>query len=198
MAVLITGGARSGKSAFAEKYAMRCAGRGIYLATLQPYDEEMRQRIGKHRQEREMSGFAWETEETPFELVSKLKTIEQEAAEIQERPAVLVDCLTLWLTNWMLRIGSESTKWNEQHEAALEEQMTRLVNIAVEYPLPLLFVTNEVGSGIVPEYPLGRRFRDAAGRLNRRMAEISSSVFLVTAGIPVELKSISFRWDEDQ
>ncbi|XEC97205.1 bifunctional adenosylcobinamide kinase/adenosylcobinamide-phosphate guanylyltransferase [Paenibacillus tarimensis] len=191
MAVLITGGARSGKSAFAEQYAAHLSEHGFYIATLLPYDEEMRERIRLHREDRHATGFRWITVEAPLDLEFILCDLAKK--DYDERPpVVLVDCLTLWLTNWMIRLSGQNDEWTKERESELCGIVDSLVQTAERYPLPLLFVTNEVGSGIVPEYPLGRRFRDAAGRLNQRMAAVSEKVFLVTAGIPVELKSIAF------
>lgn len=195
MAILVTGGARSGKSGFAEQYAKRAASRGIYIATCLPYDDEMIERIGKHRTDRIESGFSWETEEEAYEAAERLNRMaEQFKAAAQnglEPPVVLLDCLTLWLTNWLLRIEHESLEENR-----LEIEIAKLLEAIQNYPYPLLIVTNEVGSGIVPAYPLGRLFRDEAGRLNQQAAAICERVFLVTAGIPVELKSQAFRWDQ--
>lgn len=201
MAILITGGARSGKSRFAEQYAARLGSRGVYIATCQPYDEEMKDRICQHLRDRDASGFQWETKEEPFEAAALLRKLAlQFAEESQEAlaggkpwtaPPVLLDCMTLWLTNWMLQ--SEDKQAGADPLAAKTQALIEAVR---SYPYPLLLVTNEVGDGIVPEYSLGRRFRDEAGRLNQRLAEICEKVFLVTAGIPVELKSIAFRWDE--
>lgn len=195
MAILVTGGARSGKSGFAEQYAKRAAGRGIYIATCLPYDKEMIERIGKHRNDRIESGFSWETEEEAYGAADRINQMrEQFAAEErngQEPPVVLLDCLTLWLTNWLLRIEQESLEENR-----LEIEIAKLLEAVRSYPYPLLIVTNEVGSGIVPAYPLGRLFRDEAGRLNQQIAAMCERVFLVTAGIPIELKSQAFSWDQ--
>lgn len=195
MAILITGGARSGKSAFAEQYAMRTGARGIYIATCQSYDEEMDERIDKHRLDRTESAFNWETVEEPYsaaELIGRLgKQIAEDAQSGVEPPVVLLDCLTLWLTNWLLRIDQESLGKNR-----LDEETVKLLDAIRDYPYTLIIVTNEVGDGIVPAYPLGRLFRDEAGRLNQRIALLCERVFLVTAGIPIELKSHAFRWDQ--
>ncbi|EFM13162.1 Adenosylcobinamide-phosphate guanylyltransferase [Paenibacillus curdlanolyticus YK9] len=194
MAYLITGGARSGKSLFAEQYASRLASRGIYIATSRVSDdEEMRHRVTLHQQQREQAAFRWETLEEPDQLALKLDEIgsmaDQRQREGESPPVVLVDCLTLWLTNRLLI-----------HEASppemLEAEVSRLVESIAAYRHPLLLVTNEVGSGIVPAYPLGRTFRDAAGRMNRMLAERCERVFLVVSGIPVDLKRIAFTWDE--
>lgn len=202
MIVTVTGGARSGKSSFAEKFCMKQADSGLYIATAQAFDEEMRQRIELHRSQREGSGFRWTTVEEPLKLAGLLtgtagtygtSTSSGESGSIKAlAPVVLVDCLTLWLTNVLL--ASESTEAGDGDISdAVELEIDRLVSAVAAYPGHLVMVTNEVGSGIVPEYPLGRIYRDYAGMLNRKMAEISDSVFLVTAGIPIELKSREYR-----
>ncbi|RXZ77872.1 bifunctional adenosylcobinamide kinase/adenosylcobinamide-phosphate guanylyltransferase [Paenibacillaceae bacterium] len=213
MAILVTGGARSGKSTFAEKYASRLGKSGIYIATLQPFDEEMTARTSEHQLARTASGFEWETIEEPLELVACLEQLagsenatevteqvgDQEYAEDQtlaeSEPVVLVDCLTIWLSNMMMQIELDNGGWGAEETACLEGWTSLLADTAAQLPFPAIFVTNEVGSGIVPEYPLGRRFRDAQGRLNQKMAAHCEQVFLVTAGIPVELKSIAYRWE---
>ncbi|REE94515.1 adenosylcobinamide kinase /adenosylcobinamide-phosphate guanylyltransferase [Paenibacillus taihuensis] len=197
MAIFITGGARSGKSGFAEAYAMKLAERGIYIATSQSWgDEEMEARTSHHKRTREQSGYAWQTIEEPYALAELLERLEQEAAgDERERPAVLVDCLTLWLTNWMLRFDEEDGGQGKS-DAALEKVIERLVEVVAAYTGPLLLVTNEVGSGIVPAYPLGRRFRDEAGRMNRKLAARCEQALLVVAGIPLDLKAHAFQIGE--
>ncbi len=216
MAIMITGGARSGKSGFAEAYASRVAPRGIYIATSQPYDDEMEARVQLHRKDREASGFAWETIEEPLLLTERLRSLTERSGHAegeagwqesmpngkQDEPngkqavVILVDCLTLWLTNWMLKLEADAGgEWSAASDRELERLTDELVQAAAACPVPLLLVTNEVGSGIVPAYPLGRRYRDAAGRLNRKLAEACERVFLVTAGIPIELKALAFRWE---
>ena len=192
MAIMVTGGARSGKSVFAEQYAQRTGSSGIYIATCQSYDEEMSARIGMHRASRLASGYSWETIEEPFaaaELLNRLA--ERLRHDRANETVVLLDCLTLWLTNWLLRLDQDADA-----EARLSEETAKLLQAVASFPFPLIVVTNEVGDGIVPAYPLGRQFRDEAGRLNQRLASVCERVFLVTAGIPVELKSIAFTWDQ--
>lgn len=203
MKVFITGGARSGKSDFAERYAMRGAASGIYIATSQIWDEEMDDRIGRHRRQRETSGFPWRTVEEPLELASLLRQFGQEAETAEERPVILVDCLTLWLTNWMLRLepleeeaGGGSAGSAPLGEPELSEVIDDLVDAVASCRSPLLLVTNEVGSGIVPAYALGRRFRDEAGRLNRRLAAVCTEAYLVVAGFPLDLKAHAFRLED--
>ncbi|WP_201319239.1 bifunctional adenosylcobinamide kinase/adenosylcobinamide-phosphate guanylyltransferase [Paenibacillus sp. EPM92] len=180
MKVLVTGGARSGKSSFAERYAATLAPEGLYVATAHAYDEEMKARIGLHRQEREERGFSWTTAEAPYALAETLRQA--------DAPVVLVDCLTLWLSNWLLRFEGHNAR-----DRLLEGKIGELVEAFRELERPVVLVTNEVGSGLVPENKLGRLFRDLSGRMNQRLAREADQVFLVTAGIAVELKSREFR-----
>lgn len=200
MAMLVTGGARSGKSAFAEQLVARLGNEGIYLATGQIWDAEMADRIGKHQLDRRAAGFEWVTIEEPLEVAKQLDRLAESTAARtaggMQPPVILLDCLTLWLTNWLMEAEQQKLEQPElnmidylaQHTAALAAAVAR-------YRYPLVIVTNEVGDGIVPAYPLGRLFRDEAGRLNQLIAAICDRVFLVTAGIPVELKSQAFQWD---
>jgi adenosylcobinamide kinase/adenosylcobinamide-phosphate guanylyltransferase len=209
MAILITGGARSGKSDFAERYAMRLSAQGIYIATSQSWDEEMAARIERHKQLREDSNFPWRTIEEPYDIAAILRNLEKEAEVGEERPAVLIDCLTLWLTNWMLKLDDHNEHpvpdqtYGIPDEASQSPVPDSLISVieefvhAVEaYSGTLLMVTNEVGSGIVPAYPLGRRFRDEAGRLNRKLAAVCEQAFLVVAGFPLDLKAHAFQLEE--
>lgn len=209
MAILITGGARSGKSDFAERYAMRLGASGIYIATSQSWDEEMAERIELHKLVRLHADFPWQTIEEPYEIAGILRKLEKEAEGSIERPAVLIDCLTLWLTNWMLRLDdsneyrvpgetslvSEGTPSSQVHNT-LPSVIDDLVQAVAGYSGTLLMVTNEVGSGIVPAYPLGRRFRDEAGKLNRKLAAVCEQAFLVVAGFPLDLKANAFQLEE--
>lgn len=163
---LVLGGARSGKSRHAEAL-VRAAGRGcVYIATAEAWDEEMRERIVRHRADRPAD---WTTVEAPLDLADAL------AALPAERP-VLVDCLTLWLSNTMLA--------ERNVEAACEALLQALARAAP----PVVCVSNEVGLGIVPDNALARRFRDAQGMLNQRVAAQADRVVLMTAGLPLVLK----------
>lgn len=192
---MITGGARSGKSAFAERYAAHLGTQGTYIATCEWIDEEMQDRIAKHREQREASGFPWTTLEEPYNLAERLGLLSgcdmQEAGLDAKRTVVLVDCLTVWLSNWLL------TEEDAPKPNATAAQIDRLLKAAAEFDGTLLLVTNEVGGGLVPEYRLGRLYRDLAGQLNRKLAAVSDRVFLVTAGIPMELKSRAFSFGDD-
>lgn len=202
MLALITGGARSGKSSFAEQYAAGIADYGYYIATSQIWDEEMEQRIAAHRLDRDRSGFSWTTVEEPLALPEVLERLALElnsngsgSGKHGGQPVVLVDCLTLWLSNLLLTLGLEEWNREEQQQAAAvaEQAVDRLIAALRLLPAPALLVTNEVGSGIVPAYPLGRLYRDLAGRMNRRLAALCDQTILVTAGIPVDLKQLAFR-----
>ncbi len=188
MIVTVTGGARSGKSSFAERWCMKHAKSGIYVATAQAFDDEMRERIAMHRLQRTGAGFQWDTIEEPVHLSEKLKELSNEKTLPDDKSApnsvVLVDCLTLWLSNILLA-AVDKPDVDEIVHAGIDV----LVAAVSQYSGNLVMVTNEVGNGIVPEYPLGRKYRDLAGILNQKMAKISDQVFLVTAGIPIELKS---------
>ncbi len=165
--VLVTGGARSGKSNVAEERAARHAGARIYIATAQPLDTEMAERIARHRTTR---GDHWRTEEVPLALVETLRATDGEGVR-------LVDCLTLWLSN-VLHAGADPSAEADALAECLQGQSS-----------PVVLVTNEVGQGIVPDNPLARRFRDAAGLLNQRIAHVADEVVLVVSGLPLVLKA---------
>jgi adenosylcobinamide kinase/adenosylcobinamide-phosphate guanylyltransferase len=168
--VLILGGARSGKSAYAERLVAATGMDPVYLATGEPGDAEMADRIAGHRARR---GPSWRTVEEPRELVAAL------SENAGEGRAVLVDCLTLWLSNLMLA------------GADVEARGRALCEVARSLPGLIVFVSNEIGLGIVPETPLGRRFRDAQGRLNQAVAAIAGRVVFTAAGLPLVLKGAS-------
>lgn len=166
---LVLGGARSGKSSYAERLVTRFPAPYIYLATAEVFDEEMRERVLKHQERR---GADWQTIETPLDLTGTLRDL-----RLLKR-AVLLDCLTLWLSNLLLHGNSMN------HETRIDE----LCSCIQTLNYPLVIVSNEVGTGIVPENALARRFRDLAGFANQRIAALCSSVTLVVAGIPLRLK----------
>ncbi|MFZ5964826.1 bifunctional adenosylcobinamide kinase/adenosylcobinamide-phosphate guanylyltransferase [Thalassococcus sp. BH17M4-6] len=166
--ILITGGARSGKSALAERLALRATGRAVYIATAEAQDDEMSERIAAHRARR---GAEWTTLQVPLDLLGALRESDNEAGDPR-----LVDCLTLWLSNLMLS-GADWRAAGQDLADALAAQRA-----------PVVFVTNEVGAGIVPENRLAREFRDAAGWLNQTVAEAAEAVWLCVAGYPVKVK----------
>jgi len=164
--ILITGGARSGKSVRAEARAKGFAGRPVYIATAEALDAEMRERIAGHRARR---GGEWIEHETPLGLVGALKATDGGGAR-------LVDCLTLWLSNLMHAERDWSTETAEL-AAVLQAQNS-----------PVVLVSNEVGLGIVPDNALARRFRDAAGLMNQTIAQAADEVEFIVAGLPVRVK----------
>ncbi|MDR0269800.1 bifunctional adenosylcobinamide kinase/adenosylcobinamide-phosphate guanylyltransferase [Paenibacillus sp.] len=184
MSILVTGGARSGKSSFAERWIMANTDQAIYVATAQAFDQEMKERIALHKEQRDQADFAWRTVEEPRRLAELLRSFHSDSSA----PTVLVDCLTLWLSNVIL--AAEDQKDMEQN---IREAIQNLAEEIKGYPGQLVLVTNEVGDGIVPEYPLGRVYRDYAGILNQSVARVCEQVFLVTVGIPIELKSREYR-----
>ena len=164
--ILITGGARSGKSTRAEARAREFPGKPVYIATAEALDGEMRERIAGHRARR---GGEWIEHETPLELVPALRATDGGGAR-------LVDCLTLWLSNLM------------HAERDWSKETTQLAEILREQKSPVVLVTNEVGLGIVPDNALARQFRDAAGAMNQMIAQAADEVEFVVAGLPMRVK----------
>jgi adenosylcobinamide kinase / adenosylcobinamide-phosphate guanylyltransferase len=162
--ILITGGARSGKT----RYALENAGgfdECTYIATAELRDDEMRERAARHQRER---GNRWRTIEEPFEIAARVREL---------RGIVVIDCLTMWLSNWMLR-----------DETQLEGQIESLCSALRSTACHVRAITNEVGSSIVPDNPLARRFRDWSGLMNQRVASVGDKVYLMVCGFPVEVK----------
>ncbi|HYT55437.1 MAG TPA: bifunctional adenosylcobinamide kinase/adenosylcobinamide-phosphate guanylyltransferase [Verrucomicrobiae bacterium] len=167
--ILVTGGARSGKSTYAERRASELGRRRLYLATAEAKDEEMALRIAEHQKRR---GNEWVTIEEPLELTDVL------LARRNQIDCAVVDCLTLWLSNLLIR----------SDENYVAEKVETLVEILPRLDFHVVLVTNEVGWGIVPDNPLARQFRDLAGRVNQRIAAIATEVILTVAGIPMVVK----------
>jgi len=167
--VLITGGTRSGKSRYAEERAGEAGERRLYVATAEAKDGEMERRIAEHRNRR---GGEWTTVEEPMEISNELL---RHRAEVD---CALVDCLTLWLSNLLLR----------QDESAVTKKIDELIDTLKLLDFHVFFVTNELGSGVVPDNPLARQFRDLVGRANQRMAQAADEVVLMVAGLPVIVK----------
>lgn len=165
-AILITGGARSGKSRFAERLTLAMRGDAIYVATAEALDDEMAERIASHQARR---GPEWETMSAPLSLLEALHETDH------GRPR-LVDCLTLWLSNLM------------HHGRDWEAEARALAEALPGFAAPVVFVTNEVGGGIVPENRLARAFRDAAGLVNQEIAAACDELWLVVAGYPIKVK----------
>ncbi len=166
--ILITGGARSGKSRFAEDLVL-CQGQApVYIATAQAFDGEMEARIAAHRARR---GPEWSTVQAPLNLSKAL--YDTDAPDGAPR---LVDCLTLWLSNLM------------HAERNVADEIAALTDLIPKQSAPLTFVTNEVGAGIVPENALARRYRDEAGEMNQKLAAAVDEAYLVVSGCPVRIK----------
>ena len=165
--ILIGGGARSGKSRFAVARAQALGARRLFVATAERSDDEMRDRIARHRADRADAG---------FDTVEEPRALAEAIAADSDHDVVLVDCLTLWLSN-LMHAGSD-----------LDEATDELLGVLDGYAAPVVFVSNEVGLGLVPETPLGRAFRDAQGRLNMRLAERADRVILMAAGLPLVMK----------
>ena len=165
---LVGGGARSGKSRHALQLARQCGSRLAFCATAAPGDEEMSERIALHRRER---GPEFTTFEEPLAVASLLE------AQARRFDAIVVDCLTLWLSNLMF-----------SQPAAIEEECNRLVKAASAAPARVVLVTNEVGCGIVPDNALAREFRDRAGKLNQQAAAAAAEVYWMVFGVPLKVK----------
>lgn len=165
--LFVLGGARSGKSRYAQQRAEATGLSPLYIATAQAWDDEMRDRIRLHQDER---GHAWSTIEAPLELA--------EAIRAHDTPdfALLVDCLTLWVTNLLLS------------DYDIEAATTSLTDAVASARGQVILVSNEVGLGIVPEHALARRFRDEAGKVNQRVAAAASEVQFVAAGLNLRIK----------
>lgn len=165
--LFVIGGARSGKSRYAQQRMESLPGSLVYIATAQPLDTEMAERIARHRSDR---GERWRTIEAPVDLPGAI------ADAALQGDAILIDCLTLWLSNLM---GAGS---------ALDRTSGDLALAISSCSRPLALIANEVGLGIVPDNPLARRFRDEAGRLNQLIAKLADEVVFVAAGLPLRLK----------
>ena len=165
--ILVLGGARSGKSRFAEGLALDCAADRHYVATGRAFDDEMRDRIARHRTDR---GDGWTTHEEPVDLLGQLRRIDDPSR------VVLVDCLTLWVTNLML----------ESHDVAARS--AELAAFLPRLKARVILVSNEVGLGIVPENRMAREFRDHAGRLHQQIAASAAEVYFIAAGLPLKMK----------
>ena len=187
---LILGGARSGKSSYAERLATQHGGQVFYIATAQPLDGEMAERIANHQKKRPAS---WQTLEIPGAVGALLQSRMQSGT----LPAgvILVDCLTLLVSNLLLAVssgaGEDLTVDEEAATALVESEVTRLLEAVRAIPAEWIIVSNEVGLGLVPPYPLGRVYRDLLGRANQRLASQADQVIFMIAGIPMHLTPLA-------
>ena len=169
--VFVIGGCRSGKSAYALQAAEKIPGdRKVFIATCVPQDEEMATRVAKHQKERSQD---WTTVEEPLHLSEAIE------ANSPQADVLLVDCLTLWMSNLLLKIGDEKQ---------IKESIHRFIDSLENAPHPIVLVSNEVGTGIVPENKLARQYRDLVGSLNQAAAQTADKVVWMVAGIPVIIK----------
>ena len=182
--VLVTGGARSGKSSFAERYVAAHGERIAYIATAQIFDDEMRYRVKLHRARRPA---AWQTYEAPFDAENAIA----EAAKTHD--ALLFDCLTVYLSNLLCQLPEEQLKDEDAVYKLAQDAAQKLISAAQASGALCVFVTNEVGAGIVPENALARLYRDIAGLTNQAFARAAEEVYLTVSGIPVELKKLEER-----
>lgn len=177
--ILVTGGARSGKSSFAEKLALKIGnGKAAYIATAQVFDDEMSYRVKVHKERR---GDNWLTFESPFNADKSISF----AAE--NFKAILFDCVTIYVSNFICAADLDD---EEELYKNLRELIQKLIDAALNSDATIIFVTNEVGGGIVPENKLARRFRDLAGLANQLLAAHADKVFLTVAGIAIDIKKL--------
>lgn len=169
--IYITGGARSGKSGFAQQLAEQQPGKLLYIAPAQVLDAEMAERVELHRQAR---GERWALLEEPLQLADLL------ISAAQGKSALLLDCVTIWLSNLFFHFAED--------RSAVIAEVDKLVSVTEKLAVPLYLVSNELGSGIVPDNAMSRSFRDLAGTVNQRLAAAADEAWLVVSGLPVKLK----------
>lgn len=190
---LLLGGARSGKSSYAEKLAAQTGARVLYVATAQAWDEEMQARIVAHQQSRPAN---WRTVEAPGQVGPAVQ------AALADGPAdvVLLDCITMLISNRILAGTSEETEKIDQKAARdrVTAELDSLLAAVQASGLPWIVVSNEVGMGLVPPYPLGRVYRDLLGWANQRLAAAAGRVLLLVAGLPLDIKALSKSQFPDQ
>ena len=168
--IFVLGGCRSGKSSYALELANQVPGKKVFIATCVPHDDEMQQRVIRHQQER---GLNWRAEEVPVNLSEAIPQLSSEA------DVLLVDCLTLWVSNLLSKTQEEEELFAHVHS---------LLESIQKCPVQIVLVSNEVGTGIVPENALARIFRDTVGMVNQKVASCVDKVIWTVAGIPVTIK----------
>ena len=174
MITLILGGARSGKSRYAEQLAQATQQPVLYVATATAFDDEMRARIAHHQQQRPTD---WQLLECPLDLAAAL------SQKSKKNQTILVDCLTLWLNNQLFHSPQQN----------FEALFNELIQSAADAKGDIIFVANEVGLGIIPLGEVSRKFVDEAGRLNQQIAQIADKVFFIAAGLPLQLKALQLK-----
>ena len=174
--IVVTGGARSGKSLFAEEYLTSCSGRKAYVATAQILDEEMKERVAEHRRRRPED---WQTLEISSGLSAAFPAV------LEQADAVLVDCLTLYLSNYLF--AHETAGDEEILQGALQEMENIVGAVRQTEAKTVIFVTNELGCGIVPMSHISRLYRDVVGKVNQYAAGQADEVYWTVCGSPVEL-----------
>lgn len=177
---LILGGARSGKSSYAEQLATARRGNVLYLATAQAWDDEMATRIANHRAQRPAG---WQTVEAPQQVATTLATA---LSTLPPTGVILLDCLTLLASNVIIALPEDCSE--AQATAALKDEVDALLQLYQTQDLAWIIVSNEVGLGVVPPYPLGRVYRDALGRANQQLAQVADDVLFMVAGLPMVVK----------
>lgn len=187
--VMVTGGTRSGKSEFAERYVLHYSPRCDYIATAEIFDEEMAERVRLHRERR--SDGRWRNHEAPYHAETVLASLDDSTG------AVLFDCLTVYLCNQMYGKNAPQGSLEERAHFVLAE-IDKLLAAARDCGKLVVFVTNEVGCGIVPESAMGREYRDVAGWVNQRVAAACDKVFWCAAGQAVELKKLAFKFTDEE
>ena len=175
--ILILGGARSGKSSYAQELAAKLGERVVYVATAEVGDEEMQERIAAHRAERPAS---WHTVEAPTQVGAVLMT------ETLKADVILLDCITLLTSNVLLSFPESVTLDEVQRE--MDSEVDGLVAAFKQGEADWIIVSNEVGLGLVPAYPLGRTYRDVLGRVNQRLAQVADEVLFMVASLPMKVK----------
>lgn len=186
--IMVTGGARSGKSEFAERFVLHFSPKCDYIATAEILDDEMAERVRLH-QERRMNG-RWVNHEAPYEAEKTFANLGEETE------AVLFDCLTVYMCNMLYGKNAPEGRWPERCEAVLKE-IDKVVEAAAACGKLVVFVTNEVGDGIVPDNLMAREYRDLAGWVNQRVAAACDKAFMCIAGNAVDVKKLAFKFDEE-
>lgn len=181
--VLVTGGARSGKSSFAESLCINQNNSTAYIATSIPFDDEMKDRVKKHKESRPQN---WET----YEIYKDIYTIVKEVAN--KHKTVILDCVTLLVNNLMFTYGTDIDKATQEEinqlEAYIKDQVNKLITELKNTDLYVVVVTNELGMGVVPANKLSRIYTDITGRINQQIAHSSDEVYFVVSGIPMKIK----------